>query len=67
MLSYFHRLCDGEQCIKIVSRKISSGRSGRGNWNVKHFGLLIVDVVVQFYPWFNFDFLLFDIHYHMLA
>ena len=23
--------------------------------------------VVQCYPWFNFDFSLFDIHYHILA
>ena len=27
----------------------------------------VVYVVVQFYPRFNFDFLFFDIHYHMLA
>ena len=27
---------------------------------------LIVDVVVQFYPWFKFYFLLFQTHYHTL-
>ena len=26
----------------------------------------VVYVIVQFYPWLNFDFLLFYIHYHML-
>ena len=26
-----------------------------------------VYVSVQFYPWFNFDFPLFDIHYHVVA
>ena len=29
--------------------------------------LFVIDVVVQCYPWFNFYFLLFHIHYHILT
>ena len=28
---------------------------------------MVIYVVVQFYPWFNFSFLLFHIHYHILT
>ena len=29
--------------------------------------LYVIYVVVQFYPWFSFDFLLFDFHFHILS
>ena len=31
-----------------------------------YFSSIIGDVVVQFYPWFKFNFPLFQIHYHTL-